>query len=103
MFSATVRFNLDPFDGHPDAELWTVLEQTQIKEDITNLPNKLQEMVTEGGQNFSLGQRQVNNLLSSLFLIILIRERFYALIVDTRGVTQTESVGLGRGHSIGGQ
>ena len=30
-----------------------------MKEDVSNLSNKLQEMVAEGGSNFSSGQRQV--------------------------------------------
>ena len=59
MFSSSVRFNLDPFGEHSDEALWAVLEQTHIKDDIANLPNKLQEQVSEGGQNFSVGQRQV--------------------------------------------
>ena len=61
MFSATVRFNLDPFDAHDDIEIWSVLERTNMKEAISNLPNKLLEQVTEGGENFSLGQRQVGS------------------------------------------
>ena len=60
MFSASLRFNLDPFDRHTDIELWTVLERTNMKEAVSNLPNKLLELVTEGGENFSLGQRQVS-------------------------------------------
>jgi ABC-type multidrug transport system fused ATPase/permease subunit len=59
MFSASVRFNIDPFDEHSDAEVWDVLENVNMKEHIMSLPNKLTEMVAEGGDNFSAGQRQV--------------------------------------------
>lgn len=59
MFSATVRFNLDPFDDHSDEEVWTVLENVNMKDYVLSLPKQLKEMVAEGGENFSAGQRQV--------------------------------------------
>ena len=59
MFSATVRFNLDPFSEKTDDEVWSVLESVAIKDHILSLPGKLQEVVSEGGDNFSAGQRQV--------------------------------------------
>lgn len=60
MFSATVRFNLDPFDTHSDEAIWTVLESINMKEHVLSLPAKLLEEVAEGGDNFSAGQRQVS-------------------------------------------
>jgi ABC-type multidrug transport system fused ATPase/permease subunit len=60
MFSASVRFNLDPFDEHSDEEVWEVLTSVNMREHVLSLPNKLQEMVAEGGDNFSAGQRQVS-------------------------------------------
>lgn len=59
MFSATVRFNLDPFNDFNDTELWDTLESVDMKAYVTSLPQKLEEMVSEGGENFSAGQRQV--------------------------------------------
>jgi ABC-type multidrug transport system fused ATPase/permease subunit len=59
MFSATVRFNLDPFDECDDEQVWQVLDDVNMKEHVLTLPNKLQELVAEGGDNFSAGQRQV--------------------------------------------
>jgi ATP-binding cassette subfamily C (CFTR/MRP) protein 1 len=59
MFSATVRFNVDPFDEFSDSEVWDVLRLVDIYDHIQSLPNKLQEMVAEGGDNFSAGQRQL--------------------------------------------
>lgn len=59
MFSITVRFNLDPFNQHSDAELWDVLESVDMKNHVMSLPLKLEEPVAEGGENFSAGQRQV--------------------------------------------
>ena len=59
MFSATVRFNLDPFNQHSDTEVWNALEMVEMKDHVTSLPNKLLEEVAEGGENFSAGQRQL--------------------------------------------
>ena len=59
MFSETVRFNLDPFKEHSDETILEVLESINMKNTVLNLPNKLEEKVAEGGDNFSAGQRQV--------------------------------------------
>jgi ABC-type multidrug transport system fused ATPase/permease subunit len=60
MFSASIRFNLDPFNNYSDERLWTVLESINMKEHVSSLPNKLEDEVAEGGDNFSAGQRQVS-------------------------------------------
>jgi ABC-type multidrug transport system fused ATPase/permease subunit len=59
IFSMTVRFNLDPFDSYTDDEIWLALELVCMKENILSLPQGLQEPVSEGGENFSVGQRQL--------------------------------------------
>ncbi|KAL0850177.1 hypothetical protein ABMA28_012050 [Loxostege sticticalis] len=55
LFSATIRYNLDPFDNYSDDELWRALEQVELKDAIPALDYK----VSEGGSNFSMGQRQL--------------------------------------------
>ncbi len=67
MFSETVRFNLDPFNEFSDEDILGVLESINMKNAILNLPNKLEEKVAEGGDNFSAGQRQVALLPSRCF------------------------------------
>ena len=59
MFSNTVRYNLDPFNTKSDDELWDVLKKVQLEEVIAALPKGLDEVVAEGGDNFSQGQRQL--------------------------------------------
>lgn len=59
MFSASVRFNIDPFDEFSDAEIWAVLEDVNLKDFVKSLPSKLDEAITEGGDNLSAGQRQL--------------------------------------------
>ncbi|XP_026726078.1 multidrug resistance-associated protein 4-like [Trichoplusia ni] len=55
LFSATLRYNLDPFDDYSDEDIWRALEQVELKDGIQSLEFK----VTEGGSNFSMGQRQL--------------------------------------------
>ena len=59
MFSTTVRFNLDPFNRHSDSEIWEVLESVNMSDAVKSMPGKLDELVPEGGENFSAGQRQL--------------------------------------------
>ncbi|KAH8278513.1 hypothetical protein KR018_004323 [Drosophila ironensis] len=55
LFSATIRYNLDPFERYTDAELWSALEDVELRGAIPGLDY----MVTERGSNFSVGQRQL--------------------------------------------
>nr|XP_055220669.1 ATP-binding cassette sub-family C member 12 isoform X4 [Gorilla gorilla gorilla] len=59
LFVGTVRYNLDPFESHTDEMLWQVLERTFMTDTIMKLPEKLQAEVTENGENFSVGERQL--------------------------------------------
>ncbi|KAI8129034.1 putative multidrug resistance-associated protein lethal(2)03659 [Lucilia cuprina] len=55
LFSATIRYNLDPFEKYSDADIWKALEDVELKSAIPGLDF----MVTERGSNFSVGQRQL--------------------------------------------
>ncbi|XP_041973671.1 ATP-binding cassette sub-family C member 4-like [Aricia agestis] len=55
LFSASLRYNLDPFDKYTDAEIWQALEQVELKSHVTALTSA----VESGGTNFSAGQRQL--------------------------------------------
>ncbi|XP_063913515.1 probable multidrug resistance-associated protein lethal(2)03659 [Zophobas morio] len=59
LFSGTLRKNLDPFDEYSDETLWDALEEVELKSAISDLPLGLQNNVSEGGSNFSVGQRQL--------------------------------------------
>ncbi|XP_059668420.1 ABC transporter C family member 12-like [Cornus florida] len=66
LFSGTVRFNLDPFTEHNDADLWEALERAHLKEVIRRSALGLDAEVCEGGENFSVGQRQLLSLARAL-------------------------------------
>ena len=59
LFTGTVRDNLDPFRDHSDSELWSALESASLKPAISKLADKLDSIVSQGGENFSVGQRQL--------------------------------------------
>ncbi|KAG5892174.1 hypothetical protein JTB14_026412 [Gonioctena quinquepunctata] len=59
LFSGTMRRNLDPFEQYSDEVLWNALEQVELKEEIEEFPAGLNTNVSEGGSNFSVGQRQL--------------------------------------------
>mmetsp|Transcript_12259 Transcript_12259/g.33459 ORF Transcript_12259/g.33459 Transcript_12259/m.33459 type:complete len:1462 (-) Transcript_12259:707-5092(-) len=59
MFKGTVRSNLDPFHTTPDSELWRALDLVHLRQAVADLPGGLDAPVVEGGQNFSVGQKQL--------------------------------------------
>ncbi|XP_044250789.1 probable multidrug resistance-associated protein lethal(2)03659 [Drosophila takahashii] len=59
LFSGTIRYNLDPFEEYSDEKLWLSLEEVQLKEVVANMTTGLETKITEGGSNFSVGQRQL--------------------------------------------
>ncbi|XP_062839294.1 ATP-binding cassette sub-family C member 9 isoform X6 [Anolis carolinensis] len=59
LFSGSIRFNLDPECKCTDDTLWEALEIAQLKNLVKSLPGGLDAIVTEGGENFSVGQRQL--------------------------------------------
>lgn len=59
LFSGTMRKNLDPFDEYSDDVLWNALREVELKSVISDLPAGLNTTVSEGGSNYSVGQRQL--------------------------------------------
>nr|XP_010915338.1 ABC transporter C family member 8 [Elaeis guineensis] len=59
LFRGSVRSNMDPLGLHNDHEIWEALEKCQLKATISSLPALLDSSVSDDGENWSTGQRQL--------------------------------------------
>nr|XP_043627740.1 ABC transporter C family member 3-like isoform X2 [Erigeron canadensis] len=53
MFNGTIRSNMDPLEEYTDDQIW------EIGDEVRNKEGKLDSTVTENGENWSMGQRQL--------------------------------------------
>ncbi|CAM8936408.1 unnamed protein product [Rhodiola kirilowii] len=59
MFEGTVRSNLDPLEEYKDEEIWEALDKCQLGDEVRKKDGKLDSTVSENGENWSMGQRQL--------------------------------------------
>ena len=59
LFAGSLRKNLDPFNEYDDQQMWDALEAAKFKESGAELTNGLDSVMSEGGSNLSVGQRQL--------------------------------------------
>ncbi|KAK8322201.1 hypothetical protein V6Z12_A12G151600 [Gossypium hirsutum] len=89
LFEGSVRSNIDPAGQFPDEEIWKSLERCQLKDVVASKPDKLDSLVLDNGDNWSMGQRQ----LLCLGRVMLKRSRLLFMDEATASVdSQTDSI-----------
>ncbi|KAG1695185.1 hypothetical protein DVH05_020826 [Phytophthora capsici] len=59
LFKGALRGYMDPFDEFSDAEIWSALEKVDMKAQVSALEGQLTYELSENGENFSVGERQM--------------------------------------------
>ncbi|XP_055375696.1 multidrug resistance-associated protein 1 isoform X7 [Condylostylus longicornis] len=91
LFSGSLRINLDPFNKNSDDELWKALELAHLKSFVKGLSAGLMHEISEGGENLSIGQRQLVCLARAVLRktkVLILDEATAAVDLETDDLIQ---------------
>ena len=66
LFSGSLRMNLDPFNIYSDEQIWSALKLSHLHDFVSALDDGINHEIAEGGDNLSIGQRQLVCLARAL-------------------------------------